>query len=63
VGVDGEALALSGLRILVVEGEMLVMLTLKDILVELGGTVTTSARLAKATLLADNEPFDGAIWT
>ena len=53
--------ALSGLRILVVEDEMLIMMMLKDILVELGTTVTTAARLAKATLLAEQEPFDAAI--
>ena len=40
---------------------MLVMMMLKDILVELGSTVMTAARLPKATLLAEKEPFDGAI--
>jgi CheY-like chemotaxis protein len=50
-----------GLRILVVEDEMMLVMLLEDILMELGCSVITAGRLAKAIEAAENETFDGAI--
>jgi CheY-like chemotaxis protein len=52
---------LSGLRILVVEDEMMLMMLLEDILVELGCSVMKAGRVTKAMEMAEMETFDGAI--
>jgi CheY-like chemotaxis protein len=54
--------ALSGLRLLVVEDDMLIAMMIEDILVECGCTVVGPAsRLADALRLAQHEAIDGAM--
>lgn len=52
----------TGLRVLVVEDEMLIVMLLEDILQELGCKIIGPVgRVAKAVSLANMEPFDAAI--
>ncbi len=53
--------SLAGLRLLVVEDEMLLAMLLQDILEELGCIVVKAGRLAKAVEMAETNAFDGAI--
>ena len=53
--------SLAGLRLLIVEDEMLLAMLLQDILEELGCIVVKAGRLAKAVELARTNSFDGAI--
>jgi CheY-like chemotaxis protein len=52
---------LAGLRILVVEDEMMVAMMLEDLLTDLGCEVAKAARLAKAIDLVETISIDGAI--
>ena len=53
---------LSGRRILVVEDEMLILMTIEDMLADLGcESVTAAATSAEAVALVDREVFDAAV--
>ena len=53
-----DPLALQGLRVLVVEDEMMVSMLLEDMLADLGCLVVgPAARLDEAMMLADSQPF------
>lgn len=53
---------LSGRRMLVVEDEMLLRMTIEDMLADLGcDTVTAAATTDKAVALVDGEVFDAAV--
>ncbi len=57
-----DPLALQGLRVLVVEDEMMVSMLLEDMLADLGCLVVgPAARLDEAMMLADSQPFDCAL--
>lgn len=53
--------SLVGLRILMVEDEMMLALLIGDYLETLGCRVCNAARLNKALALAQSEPLDGAL--
>jgi CheY-like chemotaxis protein len=52
---------LLGLRILLVEDEMMLAMMLEDMLTDLGYRVVLAGRIAKAVQLAASEAIDGAI--
>ncbi|HET7569413.1 MAG TPA: response regulator [Gammaproteobacteria bacterium] len=58
---DAQSSALSGLRILVVEDEMMLAMLIEDWLEMLDYQAVKAARLEKAVALAESEDFDGAL--
>ncbi|HET7371430.1 MAG TPA: response regulator [Gammaproteobacteria bacterium] len=53
--------AINGMRILMVEDEMMLAMSLEDLLKLLGCEVVKAARVAKAVKLAETESVDGAL--
>lgn len=53
--------SLAGMRILIVEDEMMVVMVIEDMLTDLGCEVVKAGRVAKAIHLAATEEIDGAI--
>ena len=52
---------LAGMKVLLVEDEMMLAMLAEDTLVELGCSVISASRVAKALALANNEDFDVAL--